>query len=310
MTSPIIRATVFQYLPNSSGVQKETDTTYDNGGLGLVQRVNEYDYGSGAVGSLLRQTLTSYAPLTNNILNRPLSITVEDGGSNIKAQTSYTYDQGGVTGTTGTPQHIGVSGSRGNPTTVATLVQGTTTLQKTFTYYDTGTPNTSTDVNGAVTTYNYASGSASCGNSFVTSVSEPLSLSRSMTWDCTGGVVTSATDENGKSVTLTHNDSLWRVSTFKDQLQNATNYFYYDVANNFYIAPTLWFNNNASLVQHDTDFDPFGRITDTNTRNITAGNYESTNRMYDTDGRLSRLYMPCGQPAPGLVVDPVHFVYL
>ena len=44
MASPITRTTVFSYLPNSTGLQAETDSTYDQFGLG--HEVDEYDYGS------------------------------------------------------------------------------------------------------------------------------------------------------------------------------------------------------------------------------------------------------------------------
>src|ERR1043165_9196077 len=136
-----------------------------------------------------------------------------------------TYDEAGtLTTTTGTPQHVTFTGSRGNLTTVATSANASTTLYRHFTYYDTGNPKTSTavstssTVNGATTTYNYTAGTASCGNSFATSVSEPLSLSHSMTWNCTGGVQLSATDENGAvtSSTYTPDQYFWRPSKTTD----------------------------------------------------------------------------------------------
>src|SRR2546429_6261125 len=58
--------------------------------------------------------------------------------------------------------------------------------------------NTSTDSNNNTTTYTY--GTSSCGNSFPTTISMPLSLSRSQTWNCNGGLTASQTDENGLTI--------------------------------------------------------------------------------------------------------------
>ena len=237
VASPILRTTVFQQLPNASGLQAETDSAVNT--HGLRTEVDEYGYGSGAVGSLIRKTITSYAALGNGIEDHALTTTIEDSGNNIKGSTTYGYDAGTPTQTTGTPQHIAITGSRGLLTSVAAQANGTTTLYRAYTYYDTGNLETSTDVstssttNGAQTTYNYSStNNASCGNSFVTSITEPLSLSRSMTWNCTGGVLLSLTDENGNTSSTAYSGSnysnvFWRPYSSTDQAGNTTNYFYY-----------------------------------------------------------------------------------
>jgi hypothetical protein len=207
VSSPILRITAFNSLPNPSGVEDETDSVYDSGGYGLIQEVDAYDYGSGGVGSLLQKTLTSYASLGNGIIDRPSSVTIKDASNNVKAYTAYTYDEGGVTATSGTPQHVSITGSRGNVTTVAGKASGSTTLYRHFTYYDTGMLKTSTDVNGAAATYEYSSNS--CGNAFITKLDEPLSLSRSFTWDCNGGALTQVTDENTNPTNYAY-DNMWR----------------------------------------------------------------------------------------------------
>src|SRR5207302_2345137 len=101
----------------------------------------EFDFGT----VLISDTSTTYASL-GNILDKPSSVVVKDASNNVVAQTTYTYDEGTVTGTSGTPQHSSVSGARGNLTTLATQANATQTLYRKFAYYDTGTLNTSTDV--------------------------------------------------------------------------------------------------------------------------------------------------------------------
>src|SRR5208337_880002 len=87
------------------GLESEVMTTYNS--YGLPTRVDEYDYGSGAVGSLLRTTTTAYnTSLTNNIYDRPSTIQVKNASGTALSTTSISYDQTGVTITSGTPSHV------------------------------------------------------------------------------------------------------------------------------------------------------------------------------------------------------------
>jgi hypothetical protein len=54
----------------------------------LLTEIDDYDYGSGAPGALLRKTLITYASLGNGIVSQPATVTVQDGSGNTKAQTS------------------------------------------------------------------------------------------------------------------------------------------------------------------------------------------------------------------------------
>jgi hypothetical protein len=74
---------------------------------------------------------------------------VKDGNGTIVSQTTNNYDETVVVATSGTPQHSTISGSRGNLTSIHYSVTGLTAH---LTYFDTGTVQTATDVNGAVTT--------------------------------------------------------------------------------------------------------------------------------------------------------------
>jgi RHS repeat-associated protein len=297
VATPILRVTSFRYLPDSTGVEAETDSTYDQ--FGLIHEVDDYDYGtvgSGTVGSLLRKTITSYVALGNGIVDRPSSVVIEDSGNNVKASTAYTYDDpGSLTTTSGIPQHISVTGSRGNLTSVAAQANTTTTLYRKFTYYDTGTLNTSTDVstssssNGATTTYVYTSGTPSCNSAFPTSITEPLSLSRSMTWNCTGGVLLSLTDENGKQSSTSYTDpDFWRPHSTTDRAGNTTTYTYSPDANTSLptqTESTLLFNSNNSVVDELTTVDGFGRVMlSQRKQGPSATNYDTTETDYDTAG--------------------------
>jgi RHS repeat-associated protein len=99
--------------------------TYGFGGA--VTQKNEYDFGSGAPGPLLRQTVTNYQtfpanPLititgdssysTSTLLTSPCQTIVKDGNGNRQAETDYFYDNGStgtVCGTARTPSVSAVS---------------------------------------------------------------------------------------------------------------------------------------------------------------------------------------------------------
>jgi RHS repeat-associated protein len=299
VAQPITQRTITGQWPGSGGLESKTNITYNS--YGSVTEKDEYAYGAGAPGSLVRKTLTSYASLGNNIASMPSTITIEDGSNNVKQQTTYCYDEGTPSGTStcaatgpptatsGTPQHVAVTGSRGNVTTVASLVQGTTTLGKTYTYYDTGNVLTAMDVNGSQTTYSYGTGS--CGNSFATSVSEPLSLSGSMVWNCTGGVETSTTDENSQTVSMTSNDpDFWRISSSSDQESNVTNVTY---TGQTAMEGALVFNSNASTSDVLGNVDGLGRSFVSQVREAPGSTtYDSVETDYDIVGRLSKRSLP------------------
>src|SRR5262249_33305065 len=154
---------VYDQLPG--GLQSRRTTTYDS--LGNPLELDEYDYGNGAPGPLVRKTITTYASLTNNITGKPASVIVKDGAGNIVSEADFGYDETSVIPTS-EPQHVAVTGSRGNMTSLKQAVSANASLTKTFTYYDTGSISGYTDVNGASVTYQYGTGS--CNNAYPTSV--------------------------------------------------------------------------------------------------------------------------------------------
>ena len=306
--TPVTRTTQYRYLPDASGVEAETDITYDN--FGLVHEVDQYNYGHGAVGGILRKTITQYAALGNGIVDRPSSVTIKDANNNTIAYTSYGYDETTPTTTSGTPQHTSVSGSRGLLTSVLAQANSTTNLYRKYTYYDTGTLNASTDVstssttNGATTTYNYGPGS--CGNSFVTSITEPLSLSRSMTWDCNGGVMLALTDENGNSSSTAYSGSnytnvFWRPYSTTDQAGTVTNYFYHLNSSNQPFqteSKSATFNSGNAIIDVLTTTDAFGRsIFHQTLQAPSSSNYDTVATCYDSTGNVSLTTLPYSSAA-------------
>jgi RHS repeat-associated protein len=300
--SPISEVADFRYLPNSSGSQAETDTFYDM--YGLVTNVAEYDFGSGKVGPLLRATAIAYnRTLTNNIVDRPSSMQVSDSSGHLQVKTTYTYDEAAPTAS-GATQLKAVVGSRGNVTTIATQANSTTTLYRKFTYYDTGMLNTSTDVStsststctinpATCTTYNYSSSTNSCNFAFPTSLSEPLSLSRSMTWACTGGVVTQVKDENSNPTNYTYGDAnYWRLtqSSFPDGGSRSATYNF--GTNSPWNIQTSAAKDTSTNVTGKTVLDGLGRVVQTQSTSDPSGNTDYVDTVYDSMGRVASVSNP------------------
>jgi RHS repeat-associated protein len=311
VSSPIKQTDFYRQLPNGNTALSEI--TYDPS-YGMVTDDKEYDYGvninAAPTPNPVRETSISYYAPSNYIATMKQNVNIYNwpgGTKTLVASSTYTYDGTSTTGTSGTPQHISVSGSRGNLTTIATVANSTTTLYRQFTYYDTGMRNNSTsaDTSSATTcsskpsictTYNYSNSTATCGNAFPTSISEPMSLSRSMTWNCTGGVATSTTDPNNNTASSSYSDPyFWRPASSQDQLQNTTNFVYTAAGSSNPASIESWmkFNSNSSISEHLITLDSLGRVQYSQQQEgVGSGSYDSTEITYDVLGRPYQTSMP------------------
>jgi len=289
---------------------------YKYNSVGGLTELDDYDYPSGT--ALLRQTLITYASLGNITAFRQ-QVTVKNGSGTTVSQTNYNYDETTPTATSGIAQHTSATGSRGNLTSINYPVSGLTSH---FTYWDTGSPNTSQDVNGATTTYNYSSANnAYCQMAFPTSVSEPLSMSRSMTWNCTGGVPATATDENNQVTTYTWNDpDFWRPANVKFADGGETDWTYNSQTST---KTTTKMNSSQNIVAtqlldglgrnkeqqlnsapvsaiyQDTTYDSLGRLYTVSNPNRSTSDptYGLTTYGYDALSRTKSVTLPDGSIA-------------
>jgi RHS repeat-associated protein len=217
------------------------------------------------------------------INNRPCTVTVSSG-SNQQALTRAAYD------------------SKGNRTDLWKWVSGTTFLHTSASYNTNGTVAISYDVNypvnGAKTTYTYGA----CNGLRPTLISLPLSLTRSMTWDCNGDVITSVTDENGQITSFNHTtnsvaDPFWRIKAVIDPLTNATNYTYTATTT----ERAMLFNSSASTDDVTTTIDGLGRTIDVQGAQApTPTSFDTVSQQYDAAGHLYSTSLPCSVGAGAL----------
>src|SRR3989441_2558178 len=303
VTLPISRRTVI-LQPDSGTLQSKTDTFFNT--YGLPTQMDEYDFGSGAPpASPTRKTLITYASLSNNIVDRPATITVctasgtssSCGGTGTQvAQTTFTYDEGTLTSTSGVPQHVSVTGSRGNPTTIKGWISGTTYATSTITYYDTGNVLVATDPGSHQTTFSYTDswGDSACAppantQAYPTQITNHLSQNTQIKYfQCTAqpySVKDPNDIANGRNGTVfTYADSLSRLTKVDFPDTGQTTVAYDDTART--VTPTQKQTSTVSVSETD-QFDQLGRLTQ---RQLPGGRKVDT--IYDSLGRVSKTSNP------------------
>ena len=295
VATPITQLDAYRLVPNGGSSTKNAlvETAFDST-YGRPTEVKEYDYGVATGGApsstyLLRDTVVSYAALSNNIVDHPSQVTVKNGSGSVEAQTTITYDEHTPTPTT-SPQHISITGSRGNATTVSSLT-GTATLTRHFSYYDTGTVSTATDVNTAVTTYVYGNSTTTCGNTFPTEIDFPLSLTQLYSWNCPGAVMASSTDVNSNTTQYKYTDAnFWRLTELDKANGGVTTYAYNTTSPPWDIATSSQQTSTASVTT-DTVLDGLGRVTQSQLNSDPAGT-DYVDTTYDALGRLYSVSNP------------------
>jgi RHS repeat-associated protein len=304
ITLPIQQRTVIDQY-GSSGFQSKHNYLYN--AAGGVTEADDYDYGkTGPSTTPLRKTLISFASL-GNITAFQQQVIVQNGAGTPIAQTNYNYDEVAPTATSGITQHTSPGSSRGNLTSINYPISSLTSH---FTYWDTGSINTAQDVNGATTTYTYSSNTASCQMAFPTGITEAISgLSQSLAWNCTGGVGTSVTDENGNtsSTSYTTDAYYWRPNAATDTQGNQTVFYYQpnSTYNSYETAWTLTFNNGNSQASDLKYQDGLGRTyVDQHEQSPSSSSLDSVSYTFDSNGRPYSVSMPCTASWAGTCSTP------
>ena len=255
-----INTTYDGYLPATqttvlpSGLESEVKWTYDTTpqsySMSITDRGNttnydfwvetdnpiekdEYGYGQGSPGALIRKTMYSYLGINsvNNVNYQQLPIyivnalqgkEVYDGSENEVADTTYQYDSyatpivasGAVQHGTSLQSYGTSYTTRGNVTSTTEVdsSSGGTLTTYNYEFDDAGNVLEKKDSNGNITTLSYADswGNSTCapsdGNAaaFVSSVTSPLGEKTQYTWNSCTGTMASVTDTNNQATTFAY----------------------------------------------------------------------------------------------------------
>jgi RHS repeat-associated protein len=315
-------------IPSSSGsLKKQTIYTYDSPQYGNQTAIKEWQYiptGNAFDSVPDRVTYFSYLYYTNttsitqpqNNINRPLSVTLcsntgsdtacPGGGSRV-SQTLYTYDGGSLTSITGIVNHddtdFGASyTSRGNPTSIAQWVSGSSYLTTSYTYDTTGQVLSKTDPAGNITNYYYTDNYfIDAGNdtkpaiyqptqptdSYVTKVTDPIGT-QTIGYYWGSGHVAEAADYNTRLTYSHYQDGLDRQTEEIDPIGwTLSNYSSASQSDLYAAVATALPSTGCTSCKHtQTILDSWGRMTSEFLVNNPIGPVEVDN-SYDAGGRLS-----------------------
>jgi RHS repeat-associated protein len=256
------------YTDVPSGKVSQVTKTYDpgvpvygsQGGtpiiFGDLTTQNEYDFGNGAPGTLLRQTNNAYLAFTgqnaynqsasnylwNNMWSLPYTVQVKNSSAQV-ANTYYGYDESALQSSGITEQKRSNFAYPGNQTSVHRWLNGSTAattncnvsvsngyIVSSNVYYDTGEAQQSTDPCGYPTTYQY---DPAYYGAYLTKVTNALGQITTYAYDFNMGSVTSIQDPNTNAPPTTKTyDLMNRLTQVSYPDTGSTKYCYTDgVAN-------------------------------------------------------------------------------
>ena len=293
--SPSTRITI---LPTTSGTAKsEVATTYD--GNGHLQQMQEYDWGSGAVGSLIRVTNFTFssisAPFPFQVLSEK---TLLNSSSVVSWREDVGYDGTTPTCVTGVSQHdntnFGCSyNTRGNPTSLTTYTNPagpSGAVVKAFTYDVFGNLLTA-QVNccqskqfnfSSITNYAYP-------DTVVSGPATGTQLTESYTYYPSSGQIKTYSDANGQQYSYTY-DLMKRptTTTRPDTAQLKTTYN--DTA--LTITGKVPVDASGKQIQNVTQYDAIGRPSTITTEDVSGTPYSTVLTKYDPAGRAFQVSNP------------------
>jgi RHS repeat-associated protein len=314
---------------NAAQLQSEQDTfgpvtsktTYTYGSGDQLTERDDYDFGPGSPGGLLRKTVTAYQafaatptfPSSPSILDRPSSTIVYAGTSRV-AESDYLYDTVGVGSVTATGHDDAAYGTsfnvRGNLTkNIQKCFVGATVCSdavSNYAYDQTGQVLSMTDPCGNatcsdmagtshVTMYSYAD-SFTTGtppgntNAYLTKITDPLQHTNSFSYAYDDGQLTASTDANGQPTQYLYADSLRRL-TETDYPDGGKTTLSYDDTVQTATQTRLISSSPLSQISTTTVKDGLGHVTQSQLTTDPDGT-DFTDTTYDGTGHVRTVSNP------------------
>jgi RHS repeat-associated protein len=273
LSQPFTQVSIYKTI---GGQVTGSDTFYSSNQL--VTDVKEYGFGSGSRGSLVRETTYSYAILGQYLTDRVASVQQFDGNQSLYAKTTYGYDESQPTGTSGLPQHVAVSGPRGNLTSIHSWKSSSATIDTYFTVEDTGQTLTTYGTNPGTTTFGYDSGTHTLLTSITPTAPNGISLASTFNYDSYTGLLVWAKDANQNQTSYQYDAMLRRTQTdYPDTGKTTATYTRAQgsspaqISTNVYQTASTWMDS-------ETQYDAFGRQS-----RVAVAKGQGTNLWYQTD---------------------------
>ena len=276
-TLPISQIDTYESL-NGSGIH---GTTAAYNAFGLQTLAEVFDFGSStARGSLLRKEVWTYGGSIPSLVTQD---EVFDGSGNLAGETLYGYDGAAPTVSSGVPQHVTVSGPRGNLTSMTQFASTGTSYASSATYEDTGSLLTSTTPNGKTTlsydsTFTYNTGAT------LPTPSSGVSIGTSASFDTTNtGLPLSSTDPNSQETKITTYDSMLRPTEIEYPDGGETTWTYTPT-----LVTTATLQTPNPSASNEIQYDGYGRPSRSEVANGQSGNdFYQTDTCYDGNGNVA-----------------------
>jgi RHS repeat-associated protein len=275
-TLPLSQIDTYETL---DGIQMHGATAKYNT-YGMQTEADVYDFGgASARGARLSKEVWQY---TSGIASHGTIDTVFDSSGNMAGQTTYGYDLATPTASSGVPQHVGPSVTRGN-LNMTTQWTGSETLYTSFSYEDTGTLLTSTTQSGTTTlsydsTFTYNTGAA------LPTPSSGVALASSESFDTSNtGLPLTLTDANGQVTQILAYDSMLRPTEVDSPGGGKTTFTY---------SPTQvgkhTYQTSSVYSDTETQYDGYGRPSRAEVANGQSGSgWYQTDTCYDANGNAA-----------------------
>jgi len=276
VASPITEVNTYRQFNTSS--QARVDTFY-SATYQLPTRIDRYDFGATTPS---QKTVIAYASGLGNILGLPACVQITAGSTPSSCGT-VTSDTVALTNYLNYDSH----GNVGKIQRWVTGISSPTYLNSSFTYYSTGLVHVATDVNGAQTTYTYGD----CNSAFPTNIAEPLSLSKTLHWDCNGGVPLWTKDENQQPTTYNTYDVMWRATDIDYPDGGDTEFTYNFTADPPNITAQRLTDSSNHWLATQTNLDGLGRVSQTQLTTDPSG-VDYVDTSYDALGRVYSVSNP------------------
>jgi RHS repeat-associated protein len=270
--------------------------TYDSNGN--LTDLLEYDFGPGAHGALLRETVSSYAPLANNILDRPKDIQIKDGSGNVLFHKKFNYDE--TTPTTVTASLPGrdpgfATTARGNLTSTlvyANAAAGTGPVTTTFTYDSLGNLLNTQSGCCIFTQRNFSATTQYAYPDSVVTGPTDNQLTTSFTYNMTTGTLATTIDPNNQQSAITYD-----VDNRPKTMQGPDGVIVTNLYDDSSAFPSVTTSNSANSLVTETTLDGRGR---TLTQQALNGTSPVSIRSfgYDAAGRLKQASNPYNSGTP------------